>query len=150
MKAPDNEQITHGTEYIAPGQWTIISDRRIARGTDFRAKVPGQKVILYIKMSAIHRREFIQFLGRVGRHGDDAEYYIHRGTPQLDEDAHTQYQQGIRGQMWELRKLNQLKRQPSQSSKTEQPTRPAKKVSIKEPHGQNTNSEQVTKPSEAH
>ena len=58
-KAPDNEQITHGTEYIAPGQWTIISDRRIARGTDFRARVPGQKLILYIKMKMYLERNII-------------------------------------------------------------------------------------------
>ena len=80
---PENNLVKNATHVLKEGEWFVISDDNLARGTDFRTPSPDHKVILFINKSAKHRRDFIQFVGRGGRHGDKGEVYKHKSLKEL-------------------------------------------------------------------
>ena len=91
----EDHLVVNATHVLAEGEWFVISDDNLARGTDFRAPSPDHKVILLINKSARHQRDFIQFVGRVGRHGDKGEVWKHQSLKELCPRIHPRYQMRI-------------------------------------------------------
>ena len=89
---PDDREVKKATHVLAEGEWLVISDSNLARGTDFRTPSPDHKVILLINKSAKHRRDFTQYVGRAGRHGDKCEINKHKSLKELCPRIHPRYQ----------------------------------------------------------
>ena len=88
----EDHSVVNATHILEEGEWFVISDSNLARGTDFRTPSPDHKVILLINKSAKHRRDFTQYVGRAGRHGDKCEIYKHKSLKELCPRIHPRYQ----------------------------------------------------------